>query len=174
MVSDGAKSGANGNARMKVIATLLLFALSALHAADTQLPAGVRSALDLRHVPSDTLSIYVADLDSGETVLDWRGDVPRNPASTMKVLTTLAALDILGPTYRWRTDVFVQGDLKAGRLEGDLELVGDRNRGSHRQRSARQKIGQKRADRPDLEARRGTGGFGFGAGQLHGGVAPGV
>lgn len=124
MVSDRAISGANGNARMKVIATLLLFAISALHAADTQLPAGVRSALDLRHVPPETLSIYVADLDSGQTVLNWRGDVPRNPASTMKVLTTLVALDILGPTYRWRTDVFVQGDLKAGRLEGDLLIKG--------------------------------------------------
>ena len=109
---------------MKEFATLLLLAMSAAHAAETQLPVGVRSALNLRQIPAETLSIFVADVDSGETVLEWRGDVPRNPASTMKVLTTLVALDILGPTYRWRTDVFVQGELQEGRLDGDLLIKG--------------------------------------------------
>ena len=109
---------------MKEFATLLLLAMSAAHAAETQLPVGVRSALNLRQIPAETLSIFVADVDSGETVLEWRGDVPRNPASTMKVLTTLVALDILGPAYRWRTDVFVQGELQEGRLDGDLLIKG--------------------------------------------------
>ncbi len=109
---------------MKVLATLLLLAMSAAHAAEIQLPVGVRSALNLRQIPAETLSIYVADVDSGETVLEWGSDVPRNPASTMKLLTTLVALDILGPTYRWRTDVFVQGELQEGRLDGDLLIKG--------------------------------------------------
>ena len=88
------------------------------------LPAGVRSVLDVRKVPDDTLSIYVEDLDSGGAVLEWFPDQPRNPASTMKLLTTLVALDVLGPAYRWKTDVYALGDIDDGRLEGDLLLKG--------------------------------------------------
>lgn len=109
---------------MRTIALLLLLATSALQAAETQLPMGVSSVLSLRQVPPETLSIYVVDVDSGETVMEWRGDEPRNPASTMKILTTLVALDILGPAYRWRTDVFAKGELQEGRLDGDLLIRG--------------------------------------------------
>ena len=92
-------------------------------ATDT-LPATLRAALDVRNVPHDTLSVYVEDLETGEVVLSWLDDRPRNPGSTIKLLTTLAALDILGPTYRWQTNVYALGDIADGRLEGDLLLEG--------------------------------------------------
>ena len=91
---------------------------------DPVLPAGVRSVLQLRQVPSDTLSVYVEDVNSGEVVLEWLADAPRNPASTMKLLTTLVALDVLGPAYRWKTEVFALGAIDDGRLDGDLALKG--------------------------------------------------
>ena len=91
---------------------------------EDSLPVGVRSVLSLRQVPDDTLSIYVEDLETGDTVLEWYPDEPRNPASTMKLLTTLVALDVLGPAYRWKTDVFALGNVVDGRLEGDLLLKG--------------------------------------------------
>jgi D-alanyl-D-alanine carboxypeptidase/D-alanyl-D-alanine-endopeptidase (penicillin-binding protein 4) len=47
-----------------------------------------------------------------------------NPASTMKVLTTLAGLDILGPQYRWRTKIFTDGVIRQGTLQGNLYLQG--------------------------------------------------
>jgi len=92
--------------------------------ADQDLPVGVQSALNTRNVPHETLSVYVTDVETGESVLEWRGDEPRNPASTIKLLTTLVALDVLGPSYRWRTDVFADGVLADGRLDGDLVLKG--------------------------------------------------
>jgi D-alanyl-D-alanine carboxypeptidase/D-alanyl-D-alanine-endopeptidase (penicillin-binding protein 4) len=95
-----------------------------LGAAETELPAPVRSILNIRQVPFDTLSVYVSDLDSGEIVLGWNDDVSRNPASTMKLITTLVALDVLGPSYRWQTDVYALGDVIDGRLDGDLLLKG--------------------------------------------------
>ncbi|MBT8081541.1 MAG: D-alanyl-D-alanine carboxypeptidase/D-alanyl-D-alanine-endopeptidase [Gammaproteobacteria bacterium] len=101
---------------------LLLFAAWADAAAE--IPAGVRGVLQTRQVPDSSLSIYVEDLDSGEVVLDWLGDVPRNPASTMKLLTTLVALDVLGPAYRWRTDVYALGEIADGKLDGDLLVKG--------------------------------------------------
>jgi D-alanyl-D-alanine carboxypeptidase/D-alanyl-D-alanine-endopeptidase (penicillin-binding protein 4) len=91
---------------------------------DEELPASVRNILDRRQVPADTLSVFVADVETGETVLAWHADKPRNPASTMKLLTTLVALDVLGPAYRWRTDVYALGEIRDGRPEGDLLIKG--------------------------------------------------
>ncbi len=102
---------------------LLLF-VAPLFAAEEDLPLGVRSLLKLRQLPADSLSIYVEDIDSGEVVLEWLADEPRNPASTMKLLTTLVALDVLGPAYRWKTDVYALGGVNDGTLDGDLALKG--------------------------------------------------
>jgi D-alanyl-D-alanine carboxypeptidase/D-alanyl-D-alanine-endopeptidase (penicillin-binding protein 4) len=93
-------------------------------AVDSDLPIPVQSALNARNLPHDSLSVFVSDVDSGEVLLEWHGDEPRNPASTIKLLTTLVGLDLLGPAYRWRTDVYVAGELKDGKLDGDLALKG--------------------------------------------------
>ena len=105
---------------------LLLFGslISIAVAEQSELPQPVRHILDIRKVPHDSLSIYVQDVDSGEVVLSWKDDVPRNPASTMKLLTTLVGLDTLGPNYRWTTDIFALGELEDGRLAGDLLIRG--------------------------------------------------
>ena len=105
-------------------ALFLILLLSTIASAADELPLGVRTVLDVRQVPADSLSIYVEDLESGDVVLDWQSGVPRNPASTMKLLTTLVALDILGPAYRWKTDVYAQGEIRDGILDGDLLLKG--------------------------------------------------
>ncbi len=112
--------------KTKLVCLLALFSVWPLHleAAEEALPAPVRSILDLRHIPHDTLSIQVTDLANGETVLGWRNTVSRNPASTMKLVTTLVALDVLGPSFRWKTDVYAMGEVVDGRLEGDLLLKG--------------------------------------------------
>ena len=110
--------------KAKYVAIGLLLATCVAAAAEEQLPLGVQSALNVRNVPHDTLSVYVEDLDSGEMLLQWHDDVPRNPGSTIKLLTTLVALDVLGPTYTWKTDVFALGEIKDGVLDGDLLLRG--------------------------------------------------
>ena len=109
------------------LALFLLLALLVPFAAvaeDDTLPLGVRSALSVRQVPPDSLSIYVEDVETGEVALQYLAATPRNPASTMKLLTTLVALDTLGPAYRWKTDVYALGEIKDGRLDGDLLLKG--------------------------------------------------
>ena len=114
--------------RVRASTTLFLICLVLLplfaHADSSPLPAGVRSALNVRDVPHDSLSIHVEDVDTGEVVLQWLAGEPRNPASTMKLLTTLVALDTLGPAYRWKTDVYALGEISDGRLDGDLLLKG--------------------------------------------------
>ncbi len=88
------------------------------------LPAGVQAVLAHRNIPPDSLSIYVENLGTGEPILQWHPDQARTPASVMKLLTTLAALDTLGPTYTWRTELYFLGELRGGTLHGDLLLKG--------------------------------------------------
>ena len=47
-----------------------------------------------------------------------------NPASTMKLVTSLAAMEMLGPEYRWKTDLFTNGQISKGTLRGDLLIRG--------------------------------------------------
>jgi serine-type D-Ala-D-Ala carboxypeptidase/endopeptidase (penicillin-binding protein 4) len=101
---------------------MLMFSPVAM--ADDSLPAGVRNVLNHRKVADSNLSLYVENLHTGETILAWNEDEPRNPASVAKLLTTLVALEKLGPSYTWKTDVYYAGDLKDDVLEGDLLLKG--------------------------------------------------
>ena len=82
----------------KLIILLALLSADAA-AADEDLPLIVQAALNVRQIPADSLSVYVQDVDSGQVILSLNADVARNPASTMKLLTTLVALDVLGPSY---------------------------------------------------------------------------
>jgi D-alanyl-D-alanine carboxypeptidase/D-alanyl-D-alanine-endopeptidase (penicillin-binding protein 4) len=105
---------------------LLIFVVApGISASETTLPESLRSALDVRQLPDDSLSIYVEDLGTGEVVLNHNSDIARNPASTFKLLTTLVALDVLGPAYKWHTDVYAIGEIENGHLRGDLLLKGN-------------------------------------------------
>ena len=51
--------------------------------------------------------------------------VPMNPASVMKIITTYAALDLLGPDFRWKTEAYLAGKLdRKGTLAGNLVIKG--------------------------------------------------
>ena len=56
--------------------------------------------------------------------LAWRTQVPVNPASVMKLVTTYAALDLLGPAFTWTTPVYVDGPVRDGVLDGNLYIQG--------------------------------------------------
>lgn len=105
-----------------ILGLLLLLRLAPLFA--DELPAPVRNALSKKGVPAESLSVYVKQIGASKPLLAYRADISRNPASVMKVVTTFAALDILGPDYRWQTRVYRDGPLVDGRLNGDLILQG--------------------------------------------------
>ena len=107
----------------KLFLVICLLFSSAVYAQQV-LPIPIQSALSYRKIPDHTLSVYVESLDSGEVVLSWNEAEPRNPASVEKMLTTLVALDMLAPSYTWKTDVHVLGKVVDGVLHGDLLLKG--------------------------------------------------
>lgn len=70
------------------------------------------------------VSITVRDRFSGEMVYDYNGLKTIKPASNMKLLTTAAALDLLGKDYRFNTSLYTSGKLSNGVLKGDVYLKG--------------------------------------------------
>jgi D-alanyl-D-alanine carboxypeptidase/D-alanyl-D-alanine-endopeptidase (penicillin-binding protein 4) len=73
--------------------------------------------------------VYIETLDGGEPVAMMNEDTPFNPASVIKLATTLAALNMLGPNHRFHTDFLANGeiDVKTGELNGDLILFSGRD-----------------------------------------------
>ncbi len=73
--------------------------------------------------------VYIETLDGAEPVAMLNEDVRFNPASVIKLATTLAALNKLGPNHRFHTDLLANGEIneKAGELNGDLVLYSGRD-----------------------------------------------
>lgn len=75
-------------------------------------------------LPESGISLWVQGVDEAVPLVSFNPDVPRNPASTMKLVTSFAALERLGPAYTWRTELFLQAEPVAGRVDGDIWLKG--------------------------------------------------
>ena len=88
------------------------------------LPASVAQALRVAGIPAASAAVSVQEVGAARPWLSANAAAPMNPASTMKLVTTYAGLELLGPAYRWRTEVFLGGPLRDGVLEGDLVLKG--------------------------------------------------
>ncbi len=94
-------------------------------AATQTLPPVVADALARARLPPTALSVIATSVDAREPArLFHRADIAVNPASVMKLVTTYAGLELLGPAYTWRTSVYLGGPLKAGTLAGDLHIQG--------------------------------------------------
>lgn len=91
---------------------LLLLAFPAARSAEP-LPEAVQAALKRHRLGTEGLSVYVHAVGESEPMLALAADEPRNPASVIKLLTTLAALEELGPAYRFRTEAYATGRLAA-------------------------------------------------------------
>ncbi len=90
-----------------------------------QLPRDVEAALQRAKVPSENFHVMVVDTSASSTPrLSHQAQVRVNPASLMKLATTTAALDTLGPAFVWRTPVFIDGPVREGVLHGNVYVRG--------------------------------------------------
>ena len=102
----------------------MLGASLAASAIAEDLPPATRAALTRHGVPDSAVSIVVRDVATGNNLLGLNSALPRSPASTMKVLPTWAALDLLGPAYAWKTRALADAPVAKGVLKGNLYLQG--------------------------------------------------
>jgi serine-type D-Ala-D-Ala carboxypeptidase/endopeptidase (penicillin-binding protein 4) len=107
---------------MRRLAAFILAAPLAVFA--RELPVTVREALARAGVPVSAAAVVVEPVEGGAPLVSHRAAVPVNPASVMKLVTSYAALDLLGPAFTFHTDVLAAGELAGGMLTGDLVIRG--------------------------------------------------
>ena len=102
----------------------LLWALGAAASANG-LPAEVTQALQQSEIPLHAVSFVIQPLNTTKPVLAHRADQAMNPASVMKLLTSVVALEKLGPDFTWQTRVWAEGEIQQRTLYGDLIVQGE-------------------------------------------------
>lgn len=89
------------------------------------LPPELRQALREARIPESSLSLWVQAVDSPQPRLSNAAYKRVQPASVMKLATTYAALDLLGPAYTYRTRLLTSGEPVNGVIDGPLWLQGN-------------------------------------------------
>ncbi|MGL6070603.1 D-alanyl-D-alanine carboxypeptidase/D-alanyl-D-alanine endopeptidase [Craterilacuibacter sp.] len=81
-------------------------------------------SLDLAGLRADEVALWVGRVGSPDVLAEHRADVAVNPASTMKLVTSFAALETLGPAWRWHSDLLASAPIVGDTLQGDLVWLG--------------------------------------------------
>jgi len=115
---------------MRLITVVFVWLLSSwlnVFAQNVALPAPVIAALQRAKVPVDALHVVVMEANGSQktlALLSHQSTTSINPASLSKLATTVAALDLLGPTFVWRTPVYIDGSVRDGVLQGNVYVRG--------------------------------------------------
>ena len=93
-------------------------------AATAELPASVSKALKDAGISARNVGVVVQAVDADQPLVRHNALQAMNPASTMKLLTTYSALELLGPAYTWQTEALSESAPTNGQLKGNLYLRG--------------------------------------------------
>jgi D-alanyl-D-alanine carboxypeptidase/D-alanyl-D-alanine-endopeptidase (penicillin-binding protein 4) len=105
-------------------AFILTFSLLASPAFSNNLPVPVRQALRQAGIPESAVGVYVHEIGAAQPLLELNAGVAMNPASVMKLVTTFAGLELLGPAYTWKTELYADGFRNGDTLQGNLIIKG--------------------------------------------------
>ena len=103
---------------------LLLPLIFAAAAALAQIPPAVTQALQTAQIPLQNVALVVQPVEANQLLIEHNSQQAMNPASVMKLVTTYAALDLLGPAYVWQTSALAENIAVNGVLPGNLYLKG--------------------------------------------------
>jgi serine-type D-Ala-D-Ala carboxypeptidase/endopeptidase (penicillin-binding protein 4) len=104
----------------KIFAALFLVVSSL--SASGELPRPVLQALKTAGIPTSSVGAVVQEVGTGRSELVHEARDSMNPASVMKLVTTYSALELLGPAYRWKTEVYLDGNDVVVKGYGDPKL----------------------------------------------------
>lgn len=111
---------------MKSLFLIIAFFISANCMAQTIVPVLQRAFTELETDPQlrhALIGFYVAD-KSGKTVYERNGDVGMAPASTLKIVTSVSAFELLGKDFKFKTQVAINSEVRNGTVSGDIYFVG--------------------------------------------------
>ena len=110
---------------MKKYRILLLICWCALSAvAQDSLCVKLDSLVRLPMFETSQLGLMVYDLRADTVLYEHHARQLMRPASTMKLVTAITALDRLGGDYQYRTRLCYTGDIQDGKLNGNIYCVG--------------------------------------------------
>jgi serine-type D-Ala-D-Ala carboxypeptidase/endopeptidase (penicillin-binding protein 4) len=109
-------------ARKAALLVALLAAPGPLGA--SSLPDPVRKALSAAAIPAERTAVWVQPVGAARPTVEHNATASMNPASVIKLVTTYAALELLGPTHVWKTEAWTAAPLAGDVLNGDLYLRG--------------------------------------------------
>ncbi|MGE4111161.1 MAG: D-alanyl-D-alanine carboxypeptidase/D-alanyl-D-alanine-endopeptidase [Burkholderiales bacterium] len=107
---------------LRLLTAFLLLPLTAV--AQTALPEPVARALAQGGIPESAVGVYVHEIGAGQPVVAVGADRALNPASSMKLVTAYAGLELLGPAHVWKTEILTDGSTVQEVLNGNLYLKG--------------------------------------------------
>lgn len=108
----------------RAILAAAMFAAAMAGPVSAALPQAIARGFVDEGIPLSAVGMYVREIGAAQPLLSHQSAKPMNPASTMKLLTTFAALELLGPDYRWKTEAYADGPIEGTTLVGDLVLKG--------------------------------------------------
>ena len=113
----------NSNSLYIFLIIWIVAALSPLSAQKT-LDQKITSLMNDSLLRGASMGLYVADMKSGNKIAGFDEDRMLIPASTFKILSTAAALEHLGPDFKFKTELIIQGTIDEGTLKGNVVLKG--------------------------------------------------
>ena len=124
MVSDVPRVRCRKTPRIALLFAAVVLAAAFMGAARAALPPPVAQALAAAGIPESSVGLYVHEVGADRPLIAHGAERALNPASTMKLVTTYAALELLGPAYAWNTEVYAAGPVQNEVLAGDLIIKG--------------------------------------------------
>ncbi len=106
------------------LSLLILLNVLPVSAFSNELPLTVKQKLLQIAIPESAVGVYVQEIGASQPLIAVNADSAMNPASVMKLLTTYAGLELLGPAYTWPTVLYASGKIIDGVLHGDLIIKG--------------------------------------------------
>jgi len=84
----------------------------------------INKILNRSELSKGNYSLYIKNISKREKIFSYNEQKAFNPASVMKLVSTYAGLQLLGPQYQWKTEVLYKGNIKNKHLYGDLIIKG--------------------------------------------------
>jgi len=111
--------------RIYLITALLIYSFG-LHAQTVQerLSKAVEKLQSDSQMKHAILGLSIVKSETGEKIIEINAQTGLAPASCQKTITSAAALELLGPSYRYQTILGYDGEITAGSLKGNLLLIG--------------------------------------------------
>ncbi len=108
----------------RLVALVILCIVTATGVCTADLTSSIDEILGNRSLKNGVQAVVVRSLKTGQTLYEHNGDLLMIPASNFKLLVSSTSLELLGPDFKFQTEVFANGQVKDGVLNGDLVIKG--------------------------------------------------